>query len=706
MANHSRGKRRPRSASFTARFALILLGVGLATALAAGAVAWYETGSASSRQLVADGAGTAHLATRLLELDTFGSSAGYACQLARLTSSEQALAAPTSDLATLVRTYATAAPGDRVLILSVSGAVLAQAPTALSAAQLASLPAAVPEARCGSASVPGAFWRPAGSEVLGIGAAPVSSGSRRLGTIVVLSPVTTSSLEFARRLVGAAEPSAQLILESHGVVLLPALVAGRRQPIGSRLPEALAAVLAGSGQRGLLTLRGDRYAAAGVPLVSASGETVAELVAVQPTAPIGPTAGELAAPLALAVAAILLVGMLLVFLLAEHYLNRPLRRLNQAVQSLGQDGYSTPIDITGAEEVTRLSANFELMRRQLHRQLLMATGRSVISATIGSKVPLEQALGQVLNSLRDLLEVQMAMILVRPQAATGPGYLITTEIPGPPLEWSELEAGDGLVSRLLREPRFVARSLLAPSERGALERRLEIRDCLAEPLRSEGRDLGILILANKHRPYLEEDSALCEGVASQVVVAVEKSARLAATQREATTDAMTGLYNYRFLIGYLDQQVNVADRAGSSLSVLMLDLDHFKRVNDTHGHQAGDQVLRAFASLLIETIRKSDLAARYGGEEFVVVMANTGRDDAQLVAEKIRAAAAQHIVQLPDGDHLQVTVSVGGVTFPEGSRGARNLLDLADRALYAAKRGGRDRVEFLDVGAPEPSARS
>jgi diguanylate cyclase (GGDEF)-like protein len=213
------------------------------------------------------------------------------------------------------------------------------------------------------------------------------------------------------------------------------------------------------------------------------------------------------------------------------------------------------------------------------------------------------------------------------------------------------------------------------------------------------RALGVLIVGNRRQPFLPEDGIVCSAVAEQIVMAVEKSTRLEATQREATTDAMTGLYNYRFLVGYLDQQVNVAERASAPLSVLMLDLDHFKVVNDSHGHPAGDQLLRRFASLMVDTIRKSDLAVRYGGEEFVVVMANTGGEDAGLVAEKIRRAVQEMTVELDDGSELRLTVSIGGVTFPEGSRGGRNLLDLADRALYAAKRHGRNCVEFVDLSA-------
>ena len=326
----------------------------------------------------------------------------------------------------------------------------------------------------------------------------------------------------------------------------------------------------------------------------------------------------------------------------------------------------------------------------------MAAGRTVIASTLNGPAPVEQALSQVLLSLISLVEAEMALILLRSQQ-TGHSFLISTGTGEPALEWSELESGDGIVGQLVRDPKFLTRYVLQPNERGALERRIGLRDCLAEPLRTEGRDLGILIVGNKRRPYLEEDIILCNAVAEQVVAAVDKSLRLAATQREATTDAMTGLYNYRFLISYLDQQVNVAERANSTLSVLMLDLDHFKVVNDSYGHPVGDRVLRAFAEMVLDTIRKSDLAARYGGEEFVVVMSNTNREEAVVVAEKIRVAAEGLAVSLDQGGEVRLTVSVGGVTFPEGTKGARNLLDLSDRALYSAKRGGRNRVEFLDV---------
>lgn len=209
--------------------------------------------------------------------------------------------------------------------------------------------------------------------------------------------------------------------------------------------------------------------------------------------------------------------------------------------------------------------------------------------------------------------------------------------------------------------------------------------------------LGALAVADKPDGFSAADSALVAAAAEQVALALERYRILAIAQRQASTDELTGLYNYRFLVDYLDQQIALAERLDSPLAVLMLDLDRFKNLNDRHGHHAGDEALRRFAATLRETVRRSDLAARYGGEEFVVVMANTNREEARLVAEKIRRAVGGDRVDI-GGVALRMTVSIGGVAYPDDTGDARQLLRLADEALYQAKRAGRDRVCFLSDG--------
>jgi two-component system, cell cycle response regulator len=161
----------------------------------------------------------------------------------------------------------------------------------------------------------------------------------------------------------------------------------------------------------------------------------------------------------------------------------------------------------------------------------------------------------------------------------------------------------------------------------------------------------------------------------------------------ALTDELTGLYNRRFLLAHLDELVARINHDGIGAAVLLFDIDHFKRVNDTYGHAAGDEVLRELATRATNTVRSVDLVARLGGEEFVVVMPETGPAIAAAVAERLRLAVANlPFTTRAGGGSLRITVSIGVTTAIAGSEDRDRLLKRADDALYRAKAEGRDRV--------------
>nr|WP_246316185.1 GGDEF domain-containing protein [Kineococcus aurantiacus] len=170
-----------------------------------------------------------------------------------------------------------------------------------------------------------------------------------------------------------------------------------------------------------------------------------------------------------------------------------------------------------------------------------------------------------------------------------------------------------------------------------------------------------------------------EQAVSHAALALSRAAAVAGLRRAATLDGLTGVANRRTLDGALAG----LDRAGAPWSIALVDLDHFKAVNDTHGHQAGDEVLRTAAAGLVAAAREGDLVARYGGEEFAVLLPRTGPAEARAVAERLRAAVAA-------GTRPRVTCSVGVAT-GDADAAAADVLAAADRALYAAKAGGRDR---------------
>jgi diguanylate cyclase (GGDEF)-like protein len=169
---------------------------------------------------------------------------------------------------------------------------------------------------------------------------------------------------------------------------------------------------------------------------------------------------------------------------------------------------------------------------------------------------------------------------------------------------------------------------------------------------------------------------------------------------QAVTDPLTRLVNRRYLAEFLPRELIRTQRTGNSLAVLMIDLDHFKRINDTFGHDAGDLVLTHVASLLMAHIRGSDIACRYGGEEFVLVLPDTTLEGAHRRAEEIRAAVQALNLRHQDNALDPVTVSIGLALYPEHAAGPEALIRIADEALYEAKAGGRNRV-VMGRAAPE-----
>ncbi len=169
-------------------------------------------------------------------------------------------------------------------------------------------------------------------------------------------------------------------------------------------------------------------------------------------------------------------------------------------------------------------------------------------------------------------------------------------------------------------------------------------------------------------------------------------------REQATHDALTGLFNRRYLEESLSRELHRAQRRKAPLCVVMLDLDHFKRFNDTFGHGAGDALLREFGRVLRENLRKSDISCRYGGEEFVLILPDSSLADTQQRVEQIRALVRE--LQIRHGEQL-----LGTMTVSAGVAGARaygstagELLRAADQAMYAAKQAGRDRVIVYQAG--------
>ena len=218
------------------------------------------------------------------------------------------------------------------------------------------------------------------------------------------------------------------------------------------------------------------------------------------------------------------------------------------------------------------------------------------------------------------------------------------------------------------------------------------RTDLCVPLISQGEVLGLLVTSIPAGPLAALDLAAANTISEQLALGASNINLREVLRRQSTVDELTGLYNRRYLSETLRRELFRAERKRAALAIVMIDLDHFKRMNDTYGHDAGDAVLRAVGQCLRDGVRRSDIPCRYGGEELVLILPECDTSAAVRCAEGIRSAIAA--LELRSGDTLlpQVTASFGIAMWPANGEDAATLLQAADSALYKAKDGGRNRV--------------
>jgi diguanylate cyclase (GGDEF)-like protein len=239
--------------------------------------------------------------------------------------------------------------------------------------------------------------------------------------------------------------------------------------------------------------------------------------------------------------------------------------------------------------------------------------------------------------------------------------------------------------------------------KGELLVRTGLRSLLCLPLTVRSRCVGVMTLYHRApRSYAPEELRFLQTFAGTVSIAVDNARLYGEQLRLAVTDGLTGLYNHKHFQEGLAAEMGRARRYGHPLSLLLLDIDHFKAYNDVRGHQAGDQLLRELAGLFQSLARQNDLVARYGGEEFAFLLPQSDKRQALALAKRLCRAVERRSCRgeeaIPGG---RLTVSLGVASYPEDVQQPQDLVGAADQALYGAKRKGRNRVE---VWAPPRTA--
>jgi two-component system, cell cycle response regulator len=444
------------------------------------------------------------------------------------------------------------------------------------------------------------------------------------------------------------------------------------------------------------------------PLTSKVGEQARLLVSIPATPTTAGIDSRLLAIVLLGLVVVCLVATLLGSVLAR-LVSRPLGELAAQARAIARGDFARPpTGIRSGGEIGELARAFERMRVELGEYLsALRSSRDELARSMNR-------LGETLSSTHDLpklLAVVLEAAVQARRAKAGSLLLLTPDRTALVREATHglsqrdpaerIPVGQGVAGTVAANGRAMV--LASPAGNGAGEPAATTQ--VSVPLLAQGRVLGVLSLYDREdgEPFTLADAEALTAFAVQAAVAIENVQLHAEAERLSVTDPLTGAWNYRYFERRFEQEIERSRRFGRVLALLMLDIDHFKSVNDRFGHQRGDEVLVEFRNRVTGSVRDIDTFARYGGEEFVLILPETNLEGGLAVAEKLRVATHRTpfcadiggsggLKSSPPEGGVRLTVSIGVACFPEHATATEELLRAADEALYEAKLQGRDRV--------------
>ena len=522
------------------------------------------------------------------------------------------------------------------------------------------------------------------------------------GRSVVLSVSVTDARAFADRLKG---------LTGNDV-----LVARGGRPLGSTLPDRAAP--ASLAARGVATVdvRGEEYRGKFAQVPSPAGPAV-RLGVLTPDASFSEHIANTRLLIALLAGLFILLALISAGLVSRA-LTGQIATFLAAARRLSRGDFQRLVPLQGSDEFAELGREFNDMSAQLEAKMEEVEHK---------RQELAETIRRVGDALATGLDRHGVVALAVRQAVDACDAEVGRALPLARGAFAGCEVGEvkGELQRAVEAAErdvFAIRSEVGPELLGALEgddRAERTRravsahgdgvHALSIGLRSlvDGPEyLGAISIARHGAAFTREAEDLLEYLAGQAVVSVENASLHEAVERQAVTDELTGLANVRAFLSTLDTEIERGRRYDTPLGLIMLDIDDFKVVNDSYGHQQGDEVLAQVAAVVRDETRELDTAARYGGEELAVVLPQTDASGAELLADRMRAAIASLQVPSVGGNGaLSVTASFGVAAIPESALDRDGLIAAADAALYAAKRAGKNRVERADMTLAEPSSR-
>jgi diguanylate cyclase (GGDEF)-like protein len=321
-----------------------------------------------------------------------------------------------------------------------------------------------------------------------------------------------------------------------------------------------------------------------------------------------------------------------------------------------------------------------------------------LASTITATLDLSEILQIIMQKVGDLLKPRNWSLLLMEADGEHLCFEIAVGEGASSIKGSRLKVGEGIAGWVAQS----GESLLIPDAQSDFRfcRRFDELSCfttrsiICVPMINRGRVLGVIELVNRIEDgaFTDLDMRALQTLAEFGAIAINNATLFRKVQQLSITDDHTSLYNVRFLYDELDRLLASSDLQGEGVSIIFLDLDRFKNINDVHGHLIGSKMLREIALLIKETIQPGDIAVRYGGDEFLVLMPDSGKEEALRFAGRLREQVRSHVFLTEEGLNLHITASYGVASYPHDATNKRDLLSLADAAMYRVKGSSRDGV--------------
>ncbi|PKL50947.1 MAG: hypothetical protein CVV42_01210 [Candidatus Riflebacteria bacterium HGW-Riflebacteria-2] len=395
-----------------------------------------------------------------------------------------------------------------------------------------------------------------------------------------------------------------------------------------------------------------------------------------------------------------IISIVLAILLARGF-TAPLANLIKGARHISSGNFDRAIKPLSNDEIGDLTSTFDEMRINLREtradldyRIMQLSTLYEVGKAISSVLDFRKLQNMILEIVVKVIKAERGSLMLLDDSekvlTIGVAIGLSEEI----TRDTKLEIGESVAGWVIKtcQPLFVRNTQTDKDFHAIKKSHVRAGTLMCVPLMAKDKLLGTLnVSRSEPESFSDKDFELFVNLANQAAIAID-NARL---YRYAVTDEMTRLYNHRYFQQRLDEELQRADRYENFVSLIILDVDHFKNFNDTYGHPEGDRVLKTVARLIEKSVREIDIPARYGGEEFVVICPEKNGEGSLVPAERIRSAIENYDFRI-DGKKVQITVSLGVACYPDQSRSKTEIIQKADCALYYSKEHGRNQATLYN----------